>query len=51
MENPEDIQARVDWADVALPELVPPILREGDVVAMGQRLFRYGRNSTLDECL
>ncbi|MER6945272.1 hypothetical protein ABT294_14715 [Nonomuraea sp. NPDC000554] len=51
LETPEDIQARVDWAGVALPELAPPVLPEGCAVAIGEREFRYGRNSTLDGCV
>ncbi|WP_330358830.1 hypothetical protein [Streptomyces chartreusis] len=46
--TPQDIQVRVDWAGVALPNLVPPVLPAGCGVVVGQRELRYGRNSTLD---
>lgn len=46
--TPQDIQVRVDWAGVALPDLVPPVLPEGRGVAVGDRELRYGRNSTFE---
>ena len=50
LETPQDIRAWVDWAGVALPELVPPVLSEGCAVVVDKRQLRYGRNSTFDEC-
>lgn len=50
LEAPQDIQAWVDWAGVALPELVPPVLPEGCGVVVDKRELRYGRNSTFDGC-